>query len=587
MLISIVVGVFSGLMASLFFLGIEGCRHFVINQMAGIGMPAPSGEELFTGHLGQKRAWVIPIGTTLVGLLTGWLIHRFLPETKEVQATDGTDTMTHAFHYKEGQIRPMEFLIKGSTSVLTIGSGGSAGREGPITLLGAGLGSWFSRVFRLSSRERRIFLLSGAGGGLGAIFRAPLGGAITGVEIIYKEDFESEALLPAILSSVFSYTIFTLVYGSEPIFDIPRFSFNPNELIFYFFLALFCAFTGWLYIRCFYLIKYSIFEKLKQKIGLILTTGLGGFFMGCLGMVFPQLLSGGYGYVELAILGELSLLAMALMLIGKTIATSITLGSGMSGGMFAPALFVGGMSGGIIGQLCCMEFPQIVSHPGSYVLVGMAAFFAGAGRAPIGPFILVTELTQGYGLLAPLMLCSAVCLFFNRKYSIYQNQTENKFNTPAHSGELFEDILETHTVSELVPQLRQVYTVTENMNFSEFKQLFRNTEQHYFPVIDEQGRLKGVFSSTDFRSVLFDEDIENLVLVKDMSIPNFIFTTPSEDLSSVMNKFTEKNIDALPVVEDRDHTRLMGMLRRREVIAFYNDTLEQKKLHKNEHTFNE
>ncbi len=575
MLLSVLVGIFSGIFAVLFFLGIESFSYFFLHKQAGVHVPVPTGEQIFTGAVGSVyRPWLIPILTTFLGLLTGWLIQRYnMIETLD-HCTDGTDAMTRSFHQNEGFMRPLVPLIKGVTSVLTIASGGSAGREGPITQIGAGLGSWLSTKLHLSAKERRILLLAGAGGGLGAIFRAPLGGAITGVEIIYKEDFESEALLPAVISSVIAYTVFTFVFGNQPMFSIPDFEFtNPRELIFYIILALFCVLTGWFYSNTFYFIKYRIFHKLTKKTGIIVGTGLGGLIMGLLGMQFPQLLCGGYGWLEMAILGKLSIIMMAGLLVGKTIATSVTLGSGMSGGMFAPALFVGGMSGGVVGRLGHEYFPDIVANPGGYVLVGMAAFFAGAGSAPVGPLIMVCELTQGYGLLAPLMLSSAVCIFFSQRFGIYENQLDNKFQSPAHSGELFVDILQTHKVRELLPQLKQAYTVNEDMKFSEFKQLFCNTEQHYFPVVDDNNKLTGIFSSTDFRNVLFEPEIENLVVVKDISVSDMIVTSPNEDLSKVLTKFTQKNIDAIPVVRDNAPKELLGMLRRREVIAYYNELM--------------
>jgi len=575
LLMSVFVGILAGLAASVFFVGVEGVRHLILSQMGGFSLPTPSGEKLFTSHGGTLRLWVLPTATTLVGLVTGWLVLKFIPDSQQDRVTDGTDAMTRSFHLENGRIKPLVPLIKGGTAILTIASGGSAGREGPITQVGAGLGSWVAKVFGLSSKERRLLLLAGAGGGLGAIFRAPLGGAITSVEIIYTEDFESEALLPAIVSSVIAYTVFTAIFGNQPMFQIPHFTFHPQELGFYILLALFCGLTGWVYVKTFRFIKYSFFQKIKEKMGLILTTGLGGLLMGCLGLVFPHVLSGGYGWVEMAILGELSILTMLLLLIGKTVATSITIGSEMSGGMFAPALFVGGMSGGIVGKLCANYFPGMVSQPGGYVLVGMAAFFAGVGSAPVGPFILVCELTQDYGLLAPLMLASAVCIFLTRKFSLYENQMENKFESPAHAGELFADILQNHKVEELREQLRQPHVLTENTPFPELKKIFSATEQHYFPVVNEKGKLTGIFSSNDFRSVLFSQEVEDLVLVKDIATSDIITTTPQEDLSTALTKFTIRNIDALPVVEDGDPYQLIGMLRRREVIAFYNEQMEK------------
>jgi len=577
-LLSVLLGVIAGGAAALFFLGIEWTKFELLNQLAGLDIPGPKGEEIFKGEPGLFRPWLIPIFTTSVGIITGILVKKFIPYAQQDHITDGTDTITKAFHQNEGHINPLVTFLKGFTAVLTIGSGGSAGREGPITLIGGGLGSFLASKFKLSPREKRILLLAGAGGGLGAIFRAPLGGAITAVEIIYKEDFESEALLPAIISSVIAYTVFTLIYGTHPIFEIPNFSFHPKELPFYLALAIFCALCGFLYVKTFFFIKYSIFQKIKKRIGLVLTTGLGGLIMGLLGMFMPYVLSGGYGYLELAILGNLSIYSMLIFMVAKTIATSVTIGSEMSGVMFAPTLFVGGMAGGIIGSLANQYFPQIVLHPGAFVLVGMASFFAGAGSAPIGPFIIVCELTQGYGLLAPLMFCSAICIFFNRNISIYENQLDNKFQSPAHAGELFVDLLRNHKVEELLDELDPVYTVPEDMKFSDFKRkIFINTTQYSFPVVDKKGQLTGIFSSSDFRHVLFNPEIEDLIIIKDIAVSNVVVTYPDETLNEALNKITSKNIDALPVLSSKENGKILGLLRRKSIISFYNKLIEEVK----------
>ncbi len=409
-----VVGAMTGLGAILFYVGIEWLQHLLLKTWAGYSLPGPAGEDLFSGPAGPFRPWLLFIFLGGVGIFTGYLLRRFVPQTR-FGGTDGTDAMIKAFHRQEGHITPSVPVMKVGTSILTIAAGGSAGREGPISLLGAGCGSWLAGKLRLSARERRILLLAGAAGGLGAIFRAPLGGALTAVEVIYREDFEAEALLPSIISSVVSYSLFTLVFGAEPIFGIPKFEFSDiRELPVYALLGLVCAATGWFYVRTFRIIKYKVFWPLTDRLGFVPAVGLGGLGMACLGYRFPELLGGGQGWLEMAMLGKLSLTMMAGMIVGKTLATSVVIGSGMSGGMFAPALFVGGMSGGVVGTLGQRFFPSVVAEPGGYVLVGMAAFFAGVANAPIGPLVMVCELTQGYGLLAPLMLATAITLVLGR-----------------------------------------------------------------------------------------------------------------------------------------------------------------------------
>lgn len=571
--IGALVGVLAGISAIVFFGAIEWGKFLIQNQLAGIVSPHPAGEHLFHGEPEAYRPWIIPLFTTAIGLFTGWLVSRFIPDSVS-GGTDGTDATINVFHNKGGFLSPVVPLIKGITSILTIASGCSAGREGPITQIGAGIGSWISEKFQFSARERRILLLAGAAGGLGAVFRAPLGGALTAIEVIYKEDFESEAMLPSVMSSVVAYSVFSLVYGTDPIFGIPRFTFNdPKELIFYAILALVCAASGWLYMKTFYTIKYKIFFPLKDKVGLMWATGLGGLTMGLFGIAYPQVLSGGYGWLELAILGQMPLAAMCWIILGKTVATSVTIGSGMSGGMFAPALFVGGMSGGIVGKLGHKFFPDIVTQPGAYILVGMAAFFAGVANAPIGPLVMVTELTQGYGLLAPLMLASAICIVLSRSTSLYEHQVENKFESPAHMEDTTINILEQLHVSDVFKPSK-VVTLEKNTTLRALTDIIANTNQFYFPVKDEDGDYIGMLSIHDVRNWMFEEELFDLVVVSELTTkPTYV--RPDYDLYQALLRFVDTDYGQIPVVSPEDTNRFLGLLNRENVFNAYHDAIRQ------------
>lgn len=565
------MGIVSGLASIVFFWGIEILKHLWLGQLAGLVLPAPAGESMYhhLGH-GVYRPWVVPALTTAVGLLTGYLVSKFIPESIH-GGTDGTDSMIKAFHHQGGVIRPLVPIIKGFTSILTIASGGSAGREGPITQIGAGMGSWIALKLKLSARERRLLLLTGAAGGLGAIFRAPMGAALTAIEVIYMEDFEAEAVLPAVISSVVAYTLFTLAFGHEPIFGIPQFQFaNPMELPFYAILAVVCAIMGWIYVKTFYTIKYAVFRRVQQRIGLTLTTGLGGLCMGLMGMAYPQLLTGGYGWVEMAILGNLSAATMLAIALGKTLATSVTIGSGMSGGMFAPALFVGGMSGGIVGKLGSQFFPNIVTQPGAYVLVGMAAFFAGVANAPIGPLLMVCELTKGYGLLAPLMLASALCLVLNRKVSLYENQTDNKFESPAHVGDATINILERLQVQDVYTPGRGT-VLEESITLKALTDIITGTNEFNFPVVDRENKFIGVMALQDVRKVLFEDALHDLVLVKDlMRAP--VYARLDYDLYSALMRFIGTDLSQIPVLNEQ--SEIVGNLSREAVFKAYSDAIK-------------
>ena len=434
--------------------------------------------------------------------------------------------------------------------------------------------------------ERRLLLLAGAAGCLGAIFRAPLGGALTAIEVIYREDFEAEAILPAVMSSVVSYSIFTFFYGTEPIFGIPRFTFHdPRELIFYALLAFVCAASGWMYIKTFYLIKYHIFFPLREKLGLIWSMGIGGLSMGIIGIIYPYtamegvvtggLLSGGYGWLELAMLGQIPALGMCYIIAGKTLATSVTIGSGMSGGMFAPALFVGGMSGGLVGKLGNTFFPEIVTQPGAYVLVGMASFFAGVANAPIGPLIMVTELTQGYGLLAPLMLASAICLVLGRNSSLYEHQVENKFSSPAHTEDATINILEQMHVTDFYNP-GNVVVLEESTTLKALTDIIANTDQLYFPVKQADDRYAGMVSINNVRPWMFEEGLHDLVVVRDlMSRP--VYVRPDYDLYQALLRFVNTDYGQIPVVSQTDTNDIIGLINRSDVFQAYAEAIAEVK----------
>lgn len=584
--VGVLAGILSGLVAAAFFGLVELGKFVIQHNLAGIISPEPAGEGIFHGPAGQFRPWVIPIFTTGTGILTGWLVNKFIPETID-GGTDGTDATINAFHNQGGIIKPRVAIIRGLCSVLTIASGGSAGREGPITQMGAGCGAWLAKIFDFSAKERRLLLLSGAAGGLGAIFRAPLGGALTAVEVIYKEDFEAEAILPAVMSSVVSYSIFTFFYGTEPIFGIPRFTFHdPRELIFYVLLAFVCAASGWMYLKTFYFIKYHIFFPLREKIGLIWSMGLGGLAMGLIGIIYPYtasqgivtggLLSGGYGWLELAMLGQIPALGMCYIIVGKTVATSVTIGSGLSGGMFAPALFVGGMSGGLVGKFGHHFFPEIVKQPGAYVLVGMAAFFAGVANAPIGPLIMVTELTQGYGLLAPLMLASVLCIVLGRNSSLYEHQVENKFDSPAHVEDATINVLEQMHVSDFYNP-GDVIVLEESTTLKALTDIIANSSQLYFPVRRaSDGWYVGMVSIHNVRNWMFEEELHDLVVVRDlMSRP--VYVRPDYDLYQALLRFVNTDYGQIPVVAQTNTSEIIGLINRDDVFQAYAEAIAEVK----------
>jgi CIC family chloride channel protein len=240
-------------------------------------------------------------------------------------------------------------------------------------------------------------------------------------------------------------------------------------------------------------------------------------------------------------------------------------------------MVIGGAIGGVVGQVFHQLLPTIVPSPSAFVIVGMAGFFTSVSNTPISTIIIVSEMTGSYHLLLPSLLVCSVAYGASRNWTIFRSQVKNRIDSPAHGGEFFVDVLQAIKVGDISDRIRRVSMIPENMPFADFKKHFSETEQHYFPVMDERGKLSRIFSINDIRSVLFAPGIGNLVVMKDIGTPDIISTSPAEDLNSVLRKFTVKNIDSLPVVREDDPRELIGMLNRREVIAFYNRRVEEMK----------
>ena len=567
------IGIIAGIGAIIFHYLCQIGLHYLMDMLAGYRPPAPAGEhDLFLPTTRSLNRWILLFLPAFGGLFSGWLVYTFAPEAEG----HGTDAAINAYHNAGGFIRARVPIIKTIASALTLTTGGSGGREGPIAQIGAGFGSFLATTLKLSRRERRIMMAAGVGAGVGSIFRAPLAGALFAAEVLYRDpEFESEVIIPAGISSVVAYCLFCLVFGWGSLFQSPDFKFqNPLELGPYVILALVLAGIGAVYVKSFYGIT-GFFHSLK--IPNHIKPAIGGLCTGIIGFFLPQTLAFGYGFAQKAINNELTIPFLLCLALGKILTTSFTIGSGGSGGVFGPSIVIGGAMGGAVGQFFHQIMPGVVAEPGAFVVVGMAGFFTAVSNTPISTIIFVSEMTNSYHLLLPSLLVCSVAYLSARRYTIFHRQVKNRVDSPAHAGDFFVDILQTIKVKDVMDRVRKVTLIPQDMTFSDFKKYFSETNQHYFPVMDQHKRLSSIFSINDVRGVLFSPEIEGLVVMKDIGTSDIIVTTPAEDLNLVLRKFTTKNIDSLPVVKADDHTELIGMLNRREVIAFYNQQIQKMK----------
>ena len=573
------VGVIAGLGAVGFLLSLDWTIHHVLGRFLHLQMP-PTGEGVRHAVSYPFPWWLVLLIPTLGGLISGLLVFTFAPEAEG----HGTDALIRAFHRGAGQIRTRVPLIKAIASVITIGTGGSAGQEGPIAQIGAGFGSFLARLLRLTPNERRLLMLSGAAGGIGAIFRAPLGGALFAGEVLYATTaMESAALLPCLASSIVAYSVFALFITPRPIFIVPPLAFHGlTDLPLFALLAVVCAGVGWLYVRVFYGIRDYIFKPLP--IPRHVKPALGGLLVGMMALALPQLMTGGYGWVQWGAIGmppDLTLPGEApfvphmgarmlfLLAVFKIVATGLTISSGGSGGVFGPSVFIGGMLGGAYGQALRTLFPNWGIEPAAFALVGMGGFFAGVSKTPLASLLMVCEMAGSYSLLVPLMLVCSLHVLLSRRWTLYEEQVPSPVDSPAHQGDFVIDVLERLRVGQVKVRTAGVEHVPESLTFDKILRLVANSPETLFPVMDEQGRFTGIFSLRDVRLALAGSSLGPLVLAADLATHPVITVTPLDDLHTALKRLTELNLDEIPVVSPDDPTELLGLLNRRELVSTY------------------
>lgn len=429
---SVVLGIVGGLGAQVFMWMLRLAQNLFLVRLAGYlspGLPEEGGSLRET--IGPHGLWLIPIVTTLGGLISGALVYGLAPETEG----HGTDTVVKALHWTGGKLRARVAPVKMIASAITIGSGGSAGREGPTALIAAGFGSIYASLLKRPERERRLLVLMGMAAGLSAIFRSPIGTAIFAVEVLYGGmDFESEALMYCMLAAIVAYAVNGWFVGWHSLFGVPPDLAATHLLDYGWYIAL-GAVSGAvaaIFPEVFYRIR-DAFAALR--IPHWIKPGIGGLAVGLMALRLPQVLGGGYGWIQEAIDGRLALRLLLVLIGAKMLALSFSISSGGSGGVFAPSLFVGAMLGGAFAAI----FHQ---SPAGMVIVGMAAVFAGAARVPIATLLMVAEMTGGYQLLVPaglaVMLSFAVQVKLSSRFryaSLYEAQVAGRADSPSHRAE--------------------------------------------------------------------------------------------------------------------------------------------------------
>ncbi len=557
-IVSVFIGLACGIAALAFYSMLKYGTLFFLGELAGYYPPSP-GFEGNTNWTSPENPLGIFLVLVLGGLLAGIVVYMFAPEAEG----HGTDAAIRAFHKENGYVRRRIPVVKMVASTLTISTGGSAGREGPIAHIGSGVGSAIADLLKLSVEERRIALAVGIGAGVGSIFKAPLGGALLSAEILYKRDFEKEALVPAIIASVIGYTLFGYIMGFSPVFRVEEeYSLNLLHLPLFLILGIASAFVGILYIRTFYA-TFDFFRKLnfpkflKPAIG----SSLVGFLVVLLFYLAPKevslgALSMGYGFIQLAIDNKLTIEVLLALVFIKILFTSLTIGSGGSGGVFAPGLFIGAMLGGFFGKLFNILFPEIVTSEDipAFVIVGMMSLFGGVSKAPIAVLVMIAEMTKSYELLFPAMISIVASYLLTGEETIYREQVSTRLNSPAHVREYFLELLKVPKVSHA---MRREFMVLTPKDMLKKAVLGMRQGLTSLPVFN-YGKLVGYVKLADITKVN-DLNIEvGRIMRRD--VPK---VSADEPLLSAIEKMDKLGEDVLFVFEGK---KLVGVLVRSDVL---------------------
>jgi CIC family chloride channel protein len=577
---AILIGIVAGIGAIGFYLATRLIEHYALGVVVGY-RPAvhPTGETDYSWLppiAASFHPWLLLIVPTVGGIFSGILVYTLAPEAEG----HGTDAVIDAYHRKQGVIRHRVPLLKIVSSALTIGSGGSGGREGPIAQIGAGFGSLLSNALRFRPSDRRVLMAAGMGAGIAAIFRAPLAGALFASEVLYwSPEFEPEVIIPAGLASVVSYCVFSAHSGWKSLFTIPALTFdNPWQLGPYSLLALWMVVLAMLYTRTFYgcthlFHRWKIIPHLKPAVGAFLTgaIGLALYYLFGRDQSLLAVLSFGYGSLQEAFNDSSVVTAGVLLAIslGKILTTSLTIGSGGSGGVFGPSMVIGGCGGGALGVVLSHWWPGLQINPASFVVVGMAGFFAAAAKTPFSTIVIVSEMTGGYQLLLPALWVCMLAFILSDEQSIYTAQVESRSLSPAHQGRLVRAVLAGIYVRQFLKPGALPIVIRPNDTLETVLNQMNGAGDTVLPVVDEEQRLLGVVNLLEVHFASQSPELQRLILAEDLMRGDVVPLQPDDPLERAQELFVENDLLALPIVDGLESRRVIGMIRRFDISNAY------------------
>lgn len=568
LVLSSLIGVIAGLGAVVFYELLTQATHLFLDIIAGYRVPTPSGEGGAPGSGHYVRAWAIPLVVVLGAILSGFMVFTWAPEAEG----HGTDAAIEAVHHNPRKIRLRAVVVKIVASALTIGSGGSGGREGPTAQISAGFGSLLARVFDLSPEDGRIAVSIGIGSGIGAIFSAPFGGAVLAADVVYREDFEFSALLPGVLSSIIAYAIFGGFYGYHPLFaGAGDYHFHePIQLVWFGIIGLLAGGIGLLYSKGFYgVVDLSHHLPFTRK----LRPAAGGLFVGLLALWMPEVLGTGYGWVQKAMSDQMlhvPLYIIILLPLARIVATALSIGTGGSGGVFGPGMVIGAFTGLAVWRVLePIAAPGVGHNPAPFVVVGMMAVFGGISRAPIAVMLMVAEMTGSMSILAPAMVAIAIAWFIVSAAddSIYRSQVRTRADSTVGRLKVGLPLLHSLRVASAASDPRLV--LPRRGSAEEALRQLRERRLPGAPVVDENGTFVGTVSQDRLREV---EGQGPKTSVSDAIDRTASSVARSESLEVGLDALTQSGANWVTVTSgDR---RVIGILSVSDIVRGYGAVLD-------------
>ncbi|MFV0435915.1 MAG: chloride channel protein [Desulfopila sp.] len=503
---------------------------------------------------------LIPLSLLFPGEVNGYGLPKFLRKV----------------NLEGGYIRARSIFLKIVSTALTIGSGNSAGVEGPIAQIGGAMGSLVGQFFRVSGNRMKVYIAAGAAGGIAGMFNAPIAGIFFAAEIILLGTYEISSFAALVTASAISTVVTRSYFGELNVFVIPKYYVvnHSVELPLYCLLAVIVGFIAVLYIKFFYLVR----DRFRQlPLHPQLKPIAGALIVGLIGITYPQIMGDGYEFMEQVLYGDGLVQVMLALIFLKIIATSVTLGSGGAGGVFAPSLFIGSMIGGTFGSIVHRLLPTMTANSGAYAAVGIGAFLAASTHAPMTAIFLLFEMTGNYRIIVPAMLASIIGTIVATKLNEDSIDTVDfsRDGINIHEGREMA-IMKSLKVGAAITE--DVDFISERANINQLLQIFSQAKSSfYFPVIDDSGQMTGIVSLSDVKNII-NQDISerSSQYVGAICHHDVITLTPDDTLYTAMHLFDIKGIEEIPVVETLENRWVLGMLKRRNVIAAYNREVLKK-----------